>query len=132
MPYIGPLRGLGGALKTLRIRRGLSQKAVAEALRTQQSQVSAWEVDPESNVSTGNVDRLLLIYEATLMDLAELLEAKPRSSGGGGGRTLDGEAIRREIDEALRRVGIPSGYGEGPEKKSRRRTNDARASLGIQ
>jgi len=113
MPYEGPLSGLGAALKTLRVRTGMKQREVADALKTTQSSVSDWE--NEKNLETVTLDRLLTLYESTLLELGEILEQQEpgtgagSGSGGGGGRTIHPEDIRREIGAALDRLGVPHG-----------------------
>lgn len=132
MAFEGPLKGLGDGLRILRKRQGLLQKEVAAALGTDISTVSAWENN--ANITAENLDKLLKCLKASLMDLAELLDPAPRKTGGGG-QTLDGEAIRRELEATLRRLGIPGTLDgeeeEEPPKKSGRRAHQPRASLSL-
>jgi transcriptional regulator with XRE-family HTH domain len=107
MAYTGPLEGMGEALRVLRRRKGLTQEAAAERMGTTQSEISKFEND--ANFQTETLDRLLAIYEASLLDLAELVGLRPSPGGGTGGKTLDGDAIRRELTEAMRRLGIEPG-----------------------
>lgn len=108
MTYTGPLRGLGAGLRTLRVRAGLTQADVAERLGIQQSQVSEWEND--QNLEVTSLERLLALFGAHLVDLGELLgtgtEGTPRR------KTIDPEAIRREIDAALERLGVSEDESE--------------------
>lgn len=110
MSYSGPLRGLGAALKTLRVRTGMKQREVAEALKTTQSSVSDWE--NEKNLETVTLDRLLALYRSSLSELGEILEQQNPGTGGrggGSGRVIQPEDIQREIGAALERLGVPPG-----------------------
>jgi transcriptional regulator with XRE-family HTH domain len=127
MPFHGPLAGLGEGLKTLRKRRGLRQSDVAKALKTDHASISDWERD--GNITAANLDRLLMLYQADLVTLGELLPASraKKAEGGGGGRALDG--LRQELQDALDRFGVRSGEApaddeEESERESSSRRND--------
>jgi len=121
---------MGEALRVLRRRRGLTQDGAAERMGTTQSEISKFEND--ANLQTETLDRLLTVYGATLMDLAELVALRREPQGSGGAKTLDGDAIRRELAEAMRRLGIQPGPVEGEdEKESRSGGGNAGVPFGV-
>jgi transcriptional regulator with XRE-family HTH domain len=89
---------MGKALRTLRIRCGLTQAQAAQELRTQPSEISRWE-NEEVLMNLESLERVLTAYNATLHDLADQI-ALPQVEDRG---PSDGELLR-SLTEAIRRV----------------------------
>jgi transcriptional regulator with XRE-family HTH domain len=63
---------MGKALRTLRVRCGLTQAQAAQGIGTQSPEISRWE-NEEVLMNLESLERVLTAYKATLHDLADLM-----------------------------------------------------------
>jgi transcriptional regulator with XRE-family HTH domain len=95
---------MGKALRTLRIRCGLTQAQAAQKLRTQPSEISRWE-NEEVRMNLESLERVLTAYEATLHDLADQTALQRGGGRGEEDRAMPSDAeLLRSLTEAIRRV----------------------------
>jgi transcriptional regulator with XRE-family HTH domain len=89
---------MGKALRTLRVRCGLTQAQAAQELRTQPSEISRWE-NEEVLMNLESLERVLTAYKATLHELADQTALQQ-----GEGREPKESDLIRSLAEAIRRV----------------------------
>jgi transcriptional regulator with XRE-family HTH domain len=89
---------MGKALRTLRVRCGLTQAKTAQGIGTQSPEISRWE-NEEVLMKVESLERLLTAYKATLHDLADLMALQQREE-----REPSDAELLRSLAEAMRQV----------------------------
>jgi transcriptional regulator with XRE-family HTH domain len=124
VPFNGSLYGLGAALQRLRKRAGLKQEEVAAVLQQKDgTTVSGWEND--GNITAESLEKLLDLYECTLMDLAKEVAHGQRRRGGGG--SAADKSLGKDLDAALRRTNVSPGELEDEDEPRHSRSVEFRS-----